>query len=470
MRLFETVFALVILAILVWLIFPKPLKAARWGLITSGFAVLGIHLFTEGYRWQMVPLYILFAVGAIWLYLHPSGQPKSFFWFRWFGIGLFGLLLFIFVLPPTLFPINTLPKPTGPYQVGTLSEAWVDEGRSEIYGKDPGGPREFVTQTWFPAADGAMGELADYLPQSRITGRRIANSLDLPFFLLDHLDLIKTYSFVETEPADGQFPVLLFSHGYNSARFQSTSLMEDLASHGYIVIAMSHPYGSAISVFPDSRIIFHDEDTLIGEGEVFRRSGQRLGDQWAADMQYLLDQLANGQIESNRLLQNHYDFDQIGVFGHSTGGGATFIMCSRDPRCKAAFGLDVWLGPAPDSVIEAGSDIPAYFLMSEFWPKTGNTNLIRTFISNSSNATWVTIKDTGHYDFADIPFLSPLAGRLGLAGGINPYRGQEINREFVRGFFDRYLKGGSANYLYSADSSFPEIVYGIPDDVSQNDK
>ena len=467
MRLFEFLFTLINLAILIWLIFPKQFQKTKIFIILGGFALLAVHLFVEGYRWQMVPLYLLFAGGAIWLFLYHSSHPTSFSWIRLVGMGLFGLLLAVFILPPTIFPINRLPEPTGPYQVGTLTEAWVDFGRNEIYGEDPEAPREFVTQTWYPAADGATGELADYLPQSTITGRRVATSLELPFFLLDHLDLIETYSLVEVEPAEGTFPILLFSHGYNSSRFQSTSLMEDLASHGYIVVAMSHPYGSAISVFPDGRIIFHNEDTLIGEGEVFRRSGQRLGDQWAADMQYLLDQL---MLKPGSLLEGRYDFDQIGVFGHSTGGGATFVICDRDPRCKAAFGLDVWLGPAPDSVVNGGSNIPVYFLMSEFWPKTGNTNLIRTFIENSPNAVWATIQDTGHYDFSDMPFLSPLASRLGFAGGIDPYRGQEINREFVRGFFDLHLKDGTADYLYSVDPDFPEVRLGVPNDVSQNDR
>ncbi|MFK7803288.1 MAG: hypothetical protein AB8G95_16760 [Anaerolineae bacterium] len=469
MRLFEILFVLSALAALVWLIIPQTQQRTRvpyWIPLAIGGFILALHLLIEQYRWQMLPLYFVFIAIALVLALRPSGKRS---WASWIGISILTILLMLFILPPVLFPVNTLPEPTGKYKVGTLTQAWVDQSRNEIYGDDPEAPREFVSQTWYPAVDDASGDLADYLPNAQVSSRNIAATLGLPAFLLDHLDLIETYSFVEAEPANSAFPILIFSHGYNSARFQSTSLMEDLASHGYIVIATSHPYGSAVSVFPDGRIIFHNEDTLIGEGEVFDRSAERLGDQWSDDIKYLLDQIETEQADTSHLLNGRYDLDKIGVFGHSTGGGVAYVFCDRDPRCKAIFGLDAWFGPTPDIIVGAGSSLPSYFLMSEFWPKTGNTDRIRTFISQTADTQWVTVQNTGHYDFADIPFLSPLASRLGISGGIDPYRGQEINRAFVRGFFDQTFKGIPADYLFSPNSAFPEITYGVPDDVSQND-
>lgn len=471
MRLFEILFLLTTIASLLWLIFPQIQQRSRlsfWVPIGAALLILALHLFIERYRWQMLPIYLIFAVIGVILATRSQKQRS---WLNWLGISGLLILLALFVLPPILFPVNTLPAPTGQYPVGTLTQAWVDEGRSEIYGNNPNAPREFVSQTWYPAVAGASGELADYLPNAKISSRNIAGTLGLPPFILDHLDLLQTYSLVEVTPAAGSFPILVFSHGYNSARFQSTSLMEDLASHGYIVIALSHPYGSAISVFPDGRIIFHNEDTLIGEDDVFDRSAVRLGEQWAGDIQYLLNQIEINQNEADHLLNGRYDLENIGVFGHSTGGGVAYVVCEQDPRCKAIMGMDAWFGPTPDSIVETGTSLPAYFLMSELWPKTGNTNRIREFIGRSGNASWVTVKDTGHYDFADIPFLSPLSSRLGVSGGINPTRGQEVNRGFVRGFFDTYLKEYPADfdYLYAQNSAFPEITYGVPDDVSQND-
>lgn len=416
----------------------------------------------------MVPLYslllILIFIGAIvsWKTLEFKQHQTIIF-----SVGL-GLLTLLFAIPPILFPVNTLPIPSGTYAIGTMSEAWTDSSRNELFGPAPNAPREFVTQTWYPAAAGATGETADYLPQSKITGRTLATRLELPAFVLDHLALIETNSIENAPLAEGQFPVLIFSHGYNSFRGQSTTIMEELASHGYVVISMEHTYGSALTVFPDGRIIFHNEETLEGSGEELRRTGLILGNQWTEDILYVLDQIDAFAADPTHPF-SIIDPDNLGILGHSTGGGVTFNVCARQPRCKAAFGLDAWFGPTPDEIIETGSQLPSYFLMSEFWPKTENTNSIRQFIDNSENAAWATVKQTGHYDFADIPFLSPLTTRIGLSGGIDPYRGQEINKAFVRGFFDQHLKNTPADYLTHPSEEFPEIVYGVPDDVSQND-
>ncbi|MEM9773627.1 MAG: hypothetical protein AAF902_03545 [Chloroflexota bacterium] len=447
---------------------PALTKNVFWVLAAVGILTLIIHFLTEGYRWQMLPLYallgILLLVGALVSWEAADLKvPQTII----FSMGI-ALLTLIFTLPPILFPVNRLPTPTGEYTVGTLSEAWVDTSRTELYGTDDRAPREFVTQTWYPAAEISSEETVDYLPQSRITGRTLATRLGLPAFILDHLTLLNTYSFDQATPEAGPFPVLIFSHGYNSFRGQSTTLMEDLASHGYVVVSMEHTYGSALTVFPDGRIIFHNEDTLEGSGEELRRTGLTLGNQWTEDILYVLEQIEERSNDSNHPFAAA-DLDSLGVFGHSTGGGVTFDVCAREPRCKAAVGLDAWFGPTPDAVIETGSRLPSFFLMSEFWPKTDNTNNIRAFINNSDSAAWATVKQTGHYDFADIPFLSPLTTRIGLSGGIDPYRGQEINRAFVRGFFDQHLKGIPADYLTRSNPQFPEITFGVPDDVSQND-
>ena len=218
--------------------------------------------------------------------------------------------------------------------------------------------------------------------------------------------------------------------------------MEELASHGYIVIAPTHTHGSAITVFPDGRIIFHDPDTLIGEGEILRQTGLRLGEQWTADLQFLLDYLESEAENRTGILFQKVDLERIGLFGHSTGGGVIFNLCHIDERCQAALGLDAWFGPVSDEAIDAGGSVPSYFLMSEVWPKPENAAVIGSFIdaSGPQGSGWATIAGTNHYDFSDIPFLSPLTRQLGLSGTIDAYRVQEINRAFVRRFFDIHLK------------------------------
>ncbi|NRA59767.1 MAG: hypothetical protein HRU25_02420 [Psychrobium sp.] len=42
--------------------------------------------------------------------------------------------------------------------------------------------------------------------------------------------------------ADDKFPVLIFNHGLYLVAEQNTILMEHLASHGYVIFSIAHPY------------------------------------------------------------------------------------------------------------------------------------------------------------------------------------------------------------------------------------
>ena len=79
--------------------------------------VLLVHLLVEGYRWQMLPAYLLWVIAFI------SGLRRSKKSSRTFikvskGIGL-SLLLIIAIFLPSVLPVFDLPKPEGPYSVGT---------------------------------------------------------------------------------------------------------------------------------------------------------------------------------------------------------------------------------------------------------------------------------------------------------------------------------------------------------------
>ena len=50
-------------------------------------------------------------------------------------------------------------------------------------------------------------------------------------------------------------------------------------------------------------------------------------------------------------MANHIDLGLVGVYGHSTGGGAAVRFCLSDERCKAVLGMDAWVEPVPDRVI-----------------------------------------------------------------------------------------------------------------------
>jgi hypothetical protein len=71
----------------------------------------------------------------------------------------------------------------------------------------------------------------------------------------------------------------------------------------------------------------------------------------------------------------------------------------------------------------------------------------------------VLIPGTFHANFSDLPLLSPLTRRLGLAGPVNPRWALRIMNAFSVAFFDRHLAGRSAPLLDHPTERFPEVLF-----------
>ncbi|HNB51586.1 MAG TPA: hypothetical protein PK530_06570, partial [Anaerolineales bacterium] len=322
MRLFEI---LLPITLLLRLIYPK-----RWN-IPFPTLMLILHLLVEGYRWQMIPLYLftvgglLFAIGE----LRPTrvGSPVT----RGIWRPLIGILILIVcVAPPALFPIPHIHKPTGPFAVGTTTLHLTDPARTDPYAPDPNALRELMVQIWYPA-DAPGTSHVPWMSNIEIVAPAISDWIEMPSFFLDHLKYATTDSYAEipVSSAEAQFPVLLFSHGFGGFRAQNTYQMQELASHGYIVVAPEHTYASVITVFPDGRVAAHNPNTLpdgVPEAE-YDLAAQRLLEQWTADLQFVLDTLKLMD-EMDPILRGKLDLDRVGVLGHSTGGGATVQVCA----------------------------------------------------------------------------------------------------------------------------------------------
>ena len=137
-----------------------------------------------------------------------------------------------------------------------------------------------------------------------------------------------------------------------------STLAEDLASHGYVVVGFDAPYRTMVVPFPDGRVT-----TRIAENNPERspeRAGQdrdlcanRLLNAWTADMAFVLNRLEqlNASDASGKFM-GRLDMTRVGVFGHSFGGAAAALFCHEDSRCKAGIDVD---GAPHGSVIQAGS-------------------------------------------------------------------------------------------------------------------
>ncbi len=443
MRLLEILLLLTPIPYFVWPIISRQ-ERPQWVVLSPvlSLLIIPIHLLIEGYRWQMLPAYLfttVLALYALWRWRqNPAGSSRS----RWVLIlvSLLGLLLVgITAVLPAALPVPRLAEPSGPYNIGTVTYYWLDNARQEIFGPEPGGPRELMVQIWYPA-ESTNNEAIPWHNDIKTVGPELANWLGLPPFLLDHISLSRTHS-VTAAPlltTQSQFPVLIFSHGLGGVRMQNTFQMEELASQGYVVASIDHTYGGAVTIFPDGRVALFDTATIDGH---VAQAGNRLIHIWAEDGRFVLNQLEQlNEQDPNGIFTDHLSLDQIGYFGHSTGGGTAFLFCQLDDRCAVGVALDGWLNPLNEEIAAQPMTKPFLFLKAEDWSTAENSAAIQAaHEARQTPGSIITLPGTRHYNFTDIPLLSPLTPQMGLTGPANGRKTLNIINDHTLSFFEAHL-------------------------------
>jgi hypothetical protein len=72
----------------------------------------------------------------------------------------------------------------------------------------------------------------------------------------NYLDYVKTNTYENPKVEHGKFPILIFLNGLYSKASGYYALLEEIISHGYIVLNINHTYEITGSLFPDGRIRF----------------------------------------------------------------------------------------------------------------------------------------------------------------------------------------------------------------------
>ncbi|MFO7585525.1 MAG: hypothetical protein R6W69_12405, partial [Anaerolineales bacterium] len=418
MRFFEIMLPIILALYFFWPHFRREHNPVHNMLPALNIALLAAHLLSEGWRWQMIPLYLLvlivFLVSFPKLFLEKGKEPiPRPGWIR--SLGLL-LLLAASAALPTLLPVPAIPQPGGPLTVGTVSFELVDESRSDPYAPTPS-LRRLMIQAWYPAQPSPGDKIAPWMDSADLFAPSLAGFINMPPWFLDHLAYAQTASYQHAAPdrTKGPYPLILFSHGWRGFREQNTFQMQELASRGYVVVAVQHTYGAILTTFPDGTLAPNNPTALFGPGpEDDDEAARALVAQWTADIGYTLDTLAEwNREESSSMFSGLLDLERIGAMGHSTGGGAAIQFCANDPRCKAGLGMDAFMTPVAESTIENGIQQPFLYLFSQVWAdRTDSTNnrLFNHFYANlPQSAPVITLLGTSHFDFSDLPALSPLA-------------------------------------------------------------
>lgn len=428
----------------------------------AALALIPFHLLLEGYRWQMIPLYGLTLLLTVSSFLKIRSSRD----WRPVASWLVLIPLAVAVILPILLPVPSIPAPGGPFQVGTRLYELTDASRVEIYsGRDE--PRRFQIQIWYPADVRRSDERAAWMMDAEVFAPAIASYIGMPSFFLDHLALVKIPAYLESAVASTSkgFPIILFSHGWNGFSAQNTKQAIELASRGYVVVAVQHTYGAVITVFADGMIAYNNPTALPSgvSDEEYEAAAQTLVDQWSGDLAFALDTLGTWNSNVQSPLGGKLDLSQVGVYGHSTGGGAAIQFCGTDPRCKALLGMDPFMRPVSTRVHNEGVNVPAFFMFSQSWAEdvdSLNNRLFQRFTANVPESLGViAIEGTTHYDFSDLPLLSPLASRLGLKGPISGRLVTAILNDYLIAFFDQTLKEIPTSLFEEQNQKYNEVRF-----------
>lgn len=441
----------------IYLLVPQPRPYIVRALPAGALVLTLIHFAIEGYRWQMIPVYILTLVVTL-ISLNKLGDMKSIVSY------LILLLLAVSTALPILLPVPTIPAPSGPYQVGTRIYELTDSSRKEIYsGKDEA--RRFMIQIWYPSEVSPSDKRAPWMANAKIFAPAIATYIDMPSFFLDHLALVKMPAYAESKvaPASAGYPVILFSHGWNGFNAQNSGQAVQLASHGYVVVGIQHTYGALITLFRDGTVA-KNNPIALPEGEPteeYEAAAHILSNQWAGDIGFALDFMEVQNNDPGSPFYTTLDLSRVGIYGHSTGGGAAIEFCGTDPRCISVLGMDPFMRPVSYDVIKDGLSQPSFFMFSQRWAddlESRNNQLFKEFIPNVKQSFGViTINGTAHYDFTDLPLLSPLAPQLGLKGPINGRQVTTIVNDYLLSFFDVTLKGEPTDLFAGGNKKYSEV-------------
>ncbi|WP_132217137.1 alpha/beta hydrolase family protein [Kribbella steppae] len=332
-----------------------------------------------------------------------------------------------------------LPAPTGRWRVGTTTRHLVDRDRSDPW--NGATTRELMTTMFYPAAAVRGYPLAHQLTPA---AAEVFKGLDagvlhpeLPTSGVDWAATM-THSSVDAPAIPVRRPVLLYSPGGADPRTIGTSLAEDLASHGYVVILIDHPGEASEVEFPDGRLRTIE---LPPEVQIDPVLSRKMMTTRFADVTFVLDRL--GSLGGPRL-----DLRRIGIYGHSAGG-ATAAVSLEDHRIRAAANLEGYLDTLDGElypIAQHGTSRPLLLAGTDGFRDARFDHTWAAVMSHGDPVRRVELPDANHWVFTDYAALAPQLQSAGLvtpearAGLIGRTAcGIPDVRTLVRTFFERSL-------------------------------
>ncbi|KAL1924931.1 uncharacterized protein VTP21DRAFT_4585 [Calcarisporiella thermophila] len=362
-------------------------------------------------------------------------------------------LLFNFI--DAKFPQLSLPKTTGPHNVGTISTELLDEARSDPYAPSSQ-KRSLMIQFFYPTNTTKGFKLAPYMSAAAAQFYNQLSNLPNNTF-----EQFQGRSYLGAPITTSKLPVVLFSPGMGVSRFLYTAMVSNLASQGYLVVALDHPYDASIVEYPDGRVVpsaFNANQTV---DDILKAMEVR-----SQDVRFVLNQLSH-LASSKKIpgLSGPINVERVGMFGHSLGGATAANVMLNDSRIAAGFNMDgSFFGP----VINQGLDKPFALMGASDNGAFDDDSWNKTWANLRSRRTSLVLANSSHFTFSDGPIWTALlnASKVDVPEGITSYMGKinglranTVTNAYITAFFNSILRNTSEPLLEKPDPQFPEIIF-----------
>ena len=350
------------------------------------------------------------------------------------------LLVLLFLVPRSSSAANcksdslVLPQPNGPNPIGTRTLVLADAVRH----------RELLVATWFPAESETV--IAPYMDKR--TGAELAREWNLKFGFEQS---VCTHSWLDSTIIRQQaFPVVLLEHGSGVIPAIYTTLAEDLASNGYVVIATNHPPDSLISVFPDGhetkfQPYWPEKGDRRTQGVAIGKFAENV---LLADVRFILDQFQWLNLNDN-FWRGHLDLSRVAIVGHSMGGTTAAVALKEDGRIRAAVNLDGSTYPGMNADVRPMAlGKPLLFMETEEHASDPETHG-KEFVGSEGNTYYVVLAGNEHMAFTDALLIQCRFSKMPAeaASCEGALQKVELTRSTVSAFVGKYLKANLAPEL-----------------------
>ena len=409
----------------------EKIKNIRGILSISEFLIFQILILFSivvfSFRWKMVyGILLIRCLIAIALFFIKKKEIKDIKTGKQIAKCIFQILIVTFaLLPAFLFPQYKLSEVTGEHKIARATYTYEDTNRVETF-NDSLANRKITMAFWYPA----------------------------------------------DAKEDEKFPLVMFSHGSFGIIASNTSTYMELASHGYVVCSIDHPYHTMGTIDADGKFTMVDSSFLneimdinngvYSEEEIFKLQ-KKFMDVRVPDMNFAINTILSKSRESDsEQVFQLVDQEHIGLFGHSLGGAESAQLARIRDDIDGVINLEgTMLGeyvdfkdgnyvcnkePYPVPILNVYTDT----VMDQL-AQLPNYQFVNRVSSATAPASFeVYIKGANHMNLTDLPLFSPFLVSIinqsteNMNVSTNPCDPRTVidtMNKIVLNFFDCYLKG-----------------------------